>query len=93
MLTEMARINEVYANSIEIGGRGKPSTMMAIESNQRGSKLAMVVLNLGTGLNRLFAFIITSICSIPALTIPSLRTLEHNMAIYQRSRLLAAQLR
>lgn len=43
MLTKMARTTEVFANSIEIGGRGKPSAMMATDSSQRGSRLARVV--------------------------------------------------
>ena len=42
--TVMARTNEVFANSIEIGGRGKPYAMTVNDSNQIGSRLTRVVL-------------------------------------------------
>lgn len=44
MLAVMARINEIFATSMEIGGRGKPSSITANDSSQSGSKLARVVL-------------------------------------------------
>jgi hypothetical protein len=40
----IAATKEVIATSLEIGGGGKPSTMIENDSSQRGSRLARVVL-------------------------------------------------
>ena len=40
----MAKKNEVTANSAGNGGGGKPSTMMAKDTNQSGNRLMMVLL-------------------------------------------------
>ena len=45
MATAIARSKAVIANAGEIGGRGKPSAMMAKEINQSGKRLARVALH------------------------------------------------
>ena len=53
MLATIATTKEVIATSLEIGGGGKPSTMIENDSSQRGSRLARVMLQERAGVVRI----------------------------------------